>query len=60
MKMDLKMSSAKWRQFCLGLSVLTHLDRVTHICVFKLTTLGSDNGMSPGRLQAISKPMLEY
>ena len=27
--------------------------RVTHICVNKLTIIGSDNGLSPGRRQAI-------
>ena len=27
--------------------------RVTHICVSKLTIIGSDNGLSPGRCQAI-------
>ena len=27
--------------------------RVTHICVSKLTIIGSDNGLSPGRRQAI-------
>ena len=27
--------------------------RETHICVSKLTTIGSDNGLSPGRRQAI-------
>ena len=32
---------------------LTHWGRVTHICVCKLTTIGSDNGLSPGRRQAI-------
>ena len=32
---------------------LTHLGRVTQICVSKLTTIGSDNGLSPGRRQAI-------
>ena len=32
---------------------LTHWGRVTHICVSKLTTIGSDNGLSPSRLQAI-------
>ena len=32
---------------------LTHWDRVTHICVNKLTIIGSDNGLSPGRRQAI-------
>ena len=30
----------------------THWDRVTHICVVKLTIIGSDNGLSPGRRQA--------
>ena len=30
--------------------VLTHWGRVTHICVSKLTIIGSDNGLSPGRL----------
>ena len=32
---------------------LTHWGRVTHICISKLTTIGSDNGLSPGRRQAI-------
>ena len=32
---------------------LTHWDRVTHICVGKLTTIGSDNGLSPEWRQAI-------
>ena len=32
---------------------LTHWGRVTHICVNELTTIGSDNGLSPGRRQAI-------
>ena len=32
---------------------LTHWGRVTHICVSKLTSIGSDNGLSPGRRQAI-------
>ena len=34
-------------------SVLTHWGRVTHICVGNLTIIGSDNGLSPGRRQAI-------
>ena len=37
-----------WSVFC-----LTHWDRVTHICVSKLTIIGSDNGLSPGRRRAI-------
>ena len=32
---------------------LTHWGRVTHICVSDLTTIGSDNGLTPGRHQAI-------
>ena len=32
---------------------LTHWGGVTHICVVKLTIIGSDNGLSPGRRQAI-------
>ena len=32
---------------------LTHWGQVTHICVSKLTIIGSDNGLSPGRRQAI-------
>ena len=32
---------------------LTDWGRVTHICVSKLTIIGSDNGLSPGRRQAI-------
>ena len=36
-----------------GESVLTHRGRVTHICVSKLTSIGSNNGLSPGRHQAI-------
>ena len=35
------------------LSLLTHWGRATHICVGKLTIIGSDNGLSPGRRQAI-------
>ena len=33
--------------------LLTHWGRVTHICISKLTVIGSDNGLSPGRRQAI-------
>ena len=36
-----------------SLTQLTHWGRVTHICVSKLSILGSDNGLSPGRRQAI-------
>ena len=37
----------------LGLNDLTHWGRVTHICVDNLTTIGSDNALSPSRRQAI-------
>ena len=37
----------------LCVSFLTHWGRVTHICVSKLTIIGSDNGLSPGRRQSI-------
>ena len=42
---------------CWGLPAacrLTHWGRATHICVGKLTTIGSDNGLSPGRRQPIT------
>ena len=37
-----------------GQKLLTHWGRVTHICVGNLTIIGSDNGLSPGRRQAIT------
>ena len=48
--------SAYWVMFILQQvspwrNVLTHWGRVTHICVGNLTTIGSDNGLSPGRRQ---------
>ena len=40
--------------FCLFiLVILTHWRRVTHICVVELTIIGSNNGLAPGRRQAI-------
>ena len=60
---------AWWRHICLCLYylsprylywhftcwilLLTHWGQVTHICLNKLTIIGSDNGLSPGRRQAI-------
>ena len=35
------------------LNQLTHWGRVTHICASKLTIIGSDDGLLPGRRQAI-------
>ena len=34
-------------------TLLTHCGRVTHICVGNLTIIGPDNGLPPGRRQAI-------
>ena len=36
-----------------GVTTLTFWGGVTHICVSKLTIIDSDNGLSPGRRQAI-------
>ena len=36
-----------------GANELSHWGRVTHICDSKLTIIGLDNGLSPGRRQAI-------
>ena len=33
--------------------MLSHRGRVTHICVSKLSIIGSDNGLSPDQRQAI-------
>ena len=41
------------RQLCGKTITVTHWGRVTHICVSNLTIIGSDNGLSPGRRQAI-------
>ena len=40
-------------KICTMEPALTHWGRVTHISVSKLTTIGSDNGLSPGRRQTI-------
>ena len=45
--------SAEYFQWHTVLMVLTHWGRVTHICVGKLTNIGSDNGLAPSRRQAI-------
>ena len=43
-----------WKEVLINATIhLTHWGRVTHICVGKLTIIGSDNGLSPGRRQAI-------
>ena len=38
---------------CSRISHLSHWGRMTHLCVGKLTTIGSDNVLSPRRRQAI-------
>ena len=35
---------------------LTHWGRATHICASKIIIIGSDNGLLPGRHQAIITP----
>ena len=45
-----KSVSLPWRYH---VTSITHWGRVTHIWVSKLTIIGSDNGLSPGRRQAI-------
>ena len=42
------------------IQALTHWGRVMHICISKLTIIGSDNGLSPRRRQAIIWTKLEY
>ena len=39
--------------FKILLSLLIHWGRAMHMCVSNLTIIGSDNGLSPGRRQAI-------
>ena len=41
------------QQWLSAFQTLTHWGRVTDICVGNLTIFGSDNGLSPGRCQAI-------
>ena len=43
-----------WRRVhAVSVYCLPYWDRVTHICASKLTVIGPDNGLSPGRRQAI-------
>ena len=56
----MKISSKWYFCFCVTacsaikyLKSLTHSGRVTHICVIKLSIIGSNNGLSPDRRQAI-------
>ena len=47
----MKITTKKTSKLCAR--PLTHWGGVTHICVSKLTIIASDNGLSPGRRQAI-------
>ena len=49
----MSMSELCWWVALVWEQLLSHWSRVTHICVDNLTTIGSDNGLSPGRRQAI-------
>ena len=46
-------SKVRFENSCWLTWILTHWGRATHICVSKLTIIGSDNGLSPDRRQAI-------
>ena len=46
-------SLMSWRQTS-GRPSITHWGRLTHMCVGNLTIIGSDNGLSPARRQAIT------
>ena len=54
---DVTAESRAWmgnyNYFWMMIHALTHWGRVTHICVSKLTSIASDNSLSPGRRQAI-------
>ena len=47
---SLILCAASWNFHC---SFLIHWGRMTHICVSKIIIIGSDNGLSPSRRQAI-------
>ena len=49
----LNLFSAIWKYISISYNFLSHWGRMTHICVSKLAIIGSDNGLSPGRHQAI-------
>ena len=47
------MNVFRYLRLMISQHLLTHSVRGTHIYVGKLTIIGSDNGLSPGRRQAI-------
>ena len=49
----LNLFSAIWKYISISYNFLSHWGRMTQICFSKLTIIGSDNGLSPGRRQAI-------
>ena len=50
---DMQILPSDEQPLTLKSDMLTHWGRATHICVSKLTIIASDNGLSPGRRQAI-------
>ena len=53
-QLKVKHFNTTWYHFAIIFRiVLTHWGRVPHICVGNLTIIGPDNGLSPGRRQAI-------
>ena len=56
MSNNIQLKHREWLFFCALTSMvvcITHWSRVTHICVSKQSIIGSYNGLSPGRRQAI-------
>ena len=51
LQLSCKFGESNWNPYWVIIS--THWGRVTHICVSNLNIIGSDNGLSPGRRQAI-------
>ena len=52
-RMKYCMTIARLSSKTVSFYLLNHWGRVTHICVGNLTIIGPDNGLSPGRRQAI-------
>ena len=50
---DMSLKMANFNISNIAIWHLTHWGRATHICVGELTIIGSDNGLSPARCQAI-------
>ena len=52
-KISLKFGPVVWINNIPALVQLTHWGQVTHICISKLTIIGSGDGLLPGQHQAI-------